>query len=102
MPVVKVDQSATGNLIAAPGANKAIRITGLFLGSNTGGTDVSLGDGTTTFCTSDLTQTAGGAFVVPFDKDRDWRCALNTALALTQTGSVRVTGYVEYVVDQIG
>ena len=101
MPSALIDTSTDGAiLVAAPGAGKQIRLLGWNI-VGAGDVEVSFKSGSTVLWTSLATNADGSGIVIPMDTDRDLHCNTNEALTIDLSAAVRVTGSIDYCIDQL-
>jgi len=102
MPSILIDSNTDGtSLVAAPGANRRIRINGFSL-TAAGTVTVSLKDGASGSAVWKGYLGTGLGVVVPASADWELFLTANTALVLGLSGSVAVAGSLDYTVVNMG
>lgn len=102
MPSILVDSATDGtSLVAAPGANAAIRINGFVL-TAAGTVAASLKDGASGSAKVKLNLVAGSCATMPVSADWQVQLTANTALVLGLSGATNVAGVLDYSVVNLG
>lgn len=102
MPSILVDSSTDGTvLVAAPGANKRIRVNGFSL-SAAGAVTASLKDGAAGSAVWKGTMATGVPHTLLPKADWEIFLTANTALVLGLSGAVNVAGTLNYAVVNVG
>lgn len=93
----KIDQAATGTLVAAQAAGVKIRVVGLFL-VNTAAQTLTFKSGAAgTALTGAMALPATGVLVLPFNPQGWFETTAAALLELSQSGATQVSGAIQWV-----
>ena len=102
MPRILVDSATDGtSLVAAPGANRKIRVNGFSL-SAAGAVTATLKDGAAGSAVWKGTMATGVPHTLPPKADWEVILTANTALVLGLSGAVNVSGVLDYSIIVVG